>query len=131
MDGQADSRVQATTASADKSDSQTPITEPPTSDIKVSLLGKKPFLYYSLIVFTYERTGANKRGKHGKMQKRSQVIDERAKDGSEAGTKKKSVDPETCDRCGVTRGHKPDCAYRYRSCWTFGMRKGGVDPPGG
>jgi hypothetical protein len=59
-----------------------------------------------------------------KQDKRGNEEEEEEERGSSNG---KSQDPSTCPKCGVTNGHKPDCSNRYRSCWTFGMRKGGVE----
>ncbi|POR32006.1 1,3-beta-glucanosyltransferase [Tolypocladium paradoxum] len=33
--------------------------------------------------------------------------------------------PEPCGKCGERMGHKRDCAWKYRSCWTYGIKKQG------
>jgi hypothetical protein len=31
--------------------------------------------------------------------------------------------PEPCVKCGEVMGHKKDCSQKYRSCWTYGIKK--------
>ncbi|KAJ4148414.1 hypothetical protein LMH87_002885 [Akanthomyces muscarius] len=30
--------------------------------------------------------------------------------------------PVPCTKCGQAMGHRADCSYKYRNCWTYGMR---------
>lgn len=41
-----------------------------------------------------------------------------------------SGQPEWCGKCGDRMGPKSDYAWKYRSCWAYGIKKLGEGGPG-
>ncbi|KAK0392047.1 hypothetical protein NLU13_1545 [Sarocladium strictum] len=39
------------------------------------------------------------------------------------GEQTKETKPQPCVQCGEVKGHRSNCSHKYRSCWTYGMKR--------